>query len=658
MNASRTKAQSLLAAMAGLLATLLVALSMAGCASGGSTQPYDFQPPQDAGDADTTWTVLLYLCGSDLESQSGLATDNLIELLSCDLGQNVTFAVETGGTKRWQNNVVSPRYLERYVAKAGNLSQVAQMPVGNMAASDVLADFIRWGTAEYPSDRTMLVFWDHGGGTLGGVCADELYSTANDYDTLSLPELRSALEAAGEHFDIIGFDTCLMATLETAEVVAPYGDYLVASEEAEPGGGWAYNSWPAWLAQYPGIDPAELARGICDSYYYKCEQSWTDDMATLSVTDLSRIPALSQAFRDVSAQIALSTTNIDNWRLLAQGASRAENYGGNTSSEGWTDMVDLGDLMANTSSVLGESATAVSKALDDAVVYSVNGTNRSKAQGLSVFYPLATDANVFDLYAQITDNIAYLQYLAVLSGTYNSVDWENLGGTGREDIEPVSKEGIDISFTQKVNGDGQLELTVASGMQAITSVRFELGFYDIDDSVYYPLGTDNNLQGNWSTGIFTDLFQGTWMSIDGNFVHAELIEENDDYNLYTIPIMLNGERSNLRAAWVHDTGSWEVLGTYDGIDGETGMAGKSIRPLQDGDEVAFLFTATDIETGDGFEVDMYTLTWKDGMQMADEDLSDGLYLYRYQLIDVFGDVHYSDPVFMHLEDGRTWVEEI
>lgn len=648
------------------ITSLFIAVLLSALLAGCSYESYDLGEPQDAGDASTTWTVLVYMCGSDLESEAGLATENLVELTGSELGDNVNFVIQTGGASKWRNNVVTAKKLERYVAEPQGIAFVQDVPLASMGATDTLADFISWGTKAYPADRTMLIFWDHGGGSLAGVCADELYvnKKTGAIDTLTLPEMAKAFKKANHHFDVVGFDTCLMATLETAQAVQPWADYLVASEETEPGGGWAYDSWPAWLAQYPGVDVQELTRAICDSYYFKCVNSHTDDMATLSVTDLSKVPALAAAFEAASEGIFATTSSTDSLRLLAQGASRTESYGGNTDAEGYTDMVDLGNLMQNTDSVLSPNAAKVVAALDDAVVYSINGANRANAHGLSVFYPLAWNTDVYNMYAdittQITGNYSYLKYLAVKNGNYNKVDWKKMGAeeAGQEKVEPISEKDYSIKFTQSVDSDLRLRLAFSDGMDAVASVRFQLGFYDPDDSLYLPLGTDNDINGDWDEGVFTDNFRGTWLAIDDNFVNAQIVAETDDYNLYAIPVNLNGTRTNLIAAWRYAENRFQVLGAYDGIDEASGTAAKGMRTLADGDEVAFLFQATDIATGDAEEIELNTITWNKDLELKDTDLGDGDYLYRYQIVDVLGNVSYSDPVLMHYEDGTIEPREL
>ena len=49
----------------------------------------------------------------------------------------------------------------------------------------------------------------------------------------------------------IGFDACLMATVDVADTFSDMGKYLVASEELEPGNGWYYSGWLRSLAENP-----------------------------------------------------------------------------------------------------------------------------------------------------------------------------------------------------------------------------------------------------------------------------------------------------------------------------------------------------------------------------------------------------------------------
>ena len=59
------------------------------------------------------------------------------------------------------------------------------------------------------------------------------------YEVITMSDAFSA-SFDGQPFELIGFDACLMASVEMASVASPYAKYMVASEEVEPGSGWDY----------------------------------------------------------------------------------------------------------------------------------------------------------------------------------------------------------------------------------------------------------------------------------------------------------------------------------------------------------------------------------------------------------------------------------
>ena len=54
-----------------------------------------------------TVTLMVYMCGTDLESQNGMGTADIKEMLNADLGDRINLLIYTGGCSRWRNNVVS-----------------------------------------------------------------------------------------------------------------------------------------------------------------------------------------------------------------------------------------------------------------------------------------------------------------------------------------------------------------------------------------------------------------------------------------------------------------------------------------------------------------------------------------------------------------------
>ena len=311
--------------------------------SEGQTTNLKFSNP--SGD---TWTVLVYLCGTDLETNGGFASINLQEMSLATQSENVNVLVQTGGTKKWAIDSIDSSQIQRWRVIPESLELKDSQPLANMGAAETLGDFLKWGVQNYPADKYMCLLWDHGGGSVAGIAVDEL----NGGDLLNLKELAQGIGMAGVQFELVGFDACLMSTMETAAAVTPYARYMVASQELEPGTGWDYTDWLSYLAEEPTADGLAVGSRICDSFYAKCALSGTDSMATLAVTDLSKLPALMAAFDNMAAEMKGYTAETDKLQPLTQAIMKAENYGGNNDGEGYTNMVDLGDLTRNAEGVL------------------------------------------------------------------------------------------------------------------------------------------------------------------------------------------------------------------------------------------------------------------------------------------------------------------
>ena len=143
----------------------------------------------EIGDEDT-WTILVYLCGSDLESDGGGATVDFSEMLDLKETDSVRFVVETGGAKQWQNEAVKNDKLMRFVSVPGDMTIEEELPLAGMGESQTFSDFVTWGVENYPSEHMGVILWDHGSGSINGVCFDE---TTEECDSLTLPEMDKAL---------------------------------------------------------------------------------------------------------------------------------------------------------------------------------------------------------------------------------------------------------------------------------------------------------------------------------------------------------------------------------------------------------------------------------------------------------------------------------
>ena len=159
-------------------------------------------PPTARAEAPTT-TVMMYMCGTDLQSA---CVEDMYEMASVDLPEEVTVAVQAGGAYTWDDEDLTGEAINRFTITYGTFNDLEVLPWQSMADKETLTDFVAWAVDSYPADRYILVLWDHGGGSTG-VCFDE---TAN-YDSLTIHEVNDALHDYSQqnpdfHLDIVGFD--------------------------------------------------------------------------------------------------------------------------------------------------------------------------------------------------------------------------------------------------------------------------------------------------------------------------------------------------------------------------------------------------------------------------------------------------------------------
>jgi len=584
------------------------------------------------------WTILEYLCGTDLETEYGAATENLEEIIGAHKeGAEYHYVIETGGTKEWKCGVDSNK-IQRWYLENGQLMLANELELASMGAPKTLSDFLSWGVENFPAEHYMLIIWDHGGGCLSGVVFDELFGN----DSLTMGELDSALSDAGVYLDVLGFDACLMANLETAATVAPYADYMIASEESIPSSGWDYGAFTECLEQNPYIEPEDFSMAVCDAYLKKCTRLETRAMATLSVLDLNKVDSLVLQFGDMAREMETLTTDINALVSMAQSSKRAENYGGQSSN-----LIDLGDLILEARDVLPQTADETLNALLDTVIYHVSGENRAYGNGLSVFYPLDADYKTCNDYENVSVSDEYLHYISAVVS-----EWNAPPDAGDGDIKPVRASDYNVEMTTWLTTDSSYMMGIMEGQECVEQVLFNMYYADQLTNSYILMGKDDDIIADWDEYTFRSNMRGIWMSLNGCYCAPQLLAQEKEYNLYSIPILLNGVRSGLRVTYTWADRQYRILGVFGETDEETGMAGREIRPLQNGDEVSPLFEFVDMDTGESYTDYRNTIHISGEPVLEEIELFDGDYLYEFEVRDVFGKSYYSEPITITCEGGN------
>lgn len=609
---------------------------------------------------DGSWAVYWYLCGSDLESNGGFATNDLSELMEVELPENVNVVIETGGSAVWQNDLMDADKLQRWLYNSEGLQLVDEQPSASMGEAQTLADFLSFAKENYPAEKTAVVFWNHGGGSVTGAAFDEIYG----YDSLTLDEMYQAFSSVWnpsvekQPLELIGFDTCLMATVDVAYTFADLAHYLVASEETEPANGWYYSQWVGTLAQNPSMNGEELGKVICDAYYAGCEEVGTQDNTTLSLTDLTKVQTLLDAYDTFGAEaLAAACTDPGFFSQFGRVAAQSENYGGNTKEQGYTNMVDLGHMARQSVGMLG-SAQEVLDALDDCVLYQVGGQYRTEATGLSCYYSYNGDVEDFNSYAGLGAGVAFKYFYSYeLTGELDNSGMAYIADMDFEELPEVKNllstdwDGAPLDLDE----DGVSFLTLGpEANDILAGIGFSLYYVDEESDMMLLLGTDNDMNADWDNGVFSDNFRGVWGSIDGNIVYMELSYESEDYNLYAIPVLLNGEEYNLQVVYDFSTDEWNVLGARQGID-NSGMADKELRLLQEGDEITTIWYMSTASGDDEFEpYTAATVTVTADTAFGEMELPDGSYSMVYEMRDAMDNYAYSEPVTFDCADGEIY----
>ena len=90
------------------MSVLMLMMGVSALAEGADAQPVETAAVAEPQEAQTEkkdraeWTVMVYLCGTDLESRFGMATYNLKEIARTEANDGVNVVIETGGAKSWE----------------------------------------------------------------------------------------------------------------------------------------------------------------------------------------------------------------------------------------------------------------------------------------------------------------------------------------------------------------------------------------------------------------------------------------------------------------------------------------------------------------------------------------------------------------------------
>ena len=531
-------------------------------------------------------TVMVYMCGSNLESNGAVATRVLGEMRSTRFNRDaVNVVAMLGGSTRWWSGYDSDRLTLVHVDGSRKPPIVKEEDWASMGEPGTLSSFLDFCHANFPAERYILILWDHGGGPNEGVCYDYMVEKREHrVDTLSTLELETALKNspfASGGLDIVAFHACLMASAEVANRVAPYARYMVASEEVNYGLGYE------WLKGVENdADARETAIRMVDaSYAYNQEvlESQNENLTNVfAAIDLAKLPLLSDAMDPFFGRIADALKPDDGFTTLSTARRDVAVFGSSEDGSGTdSDLADLGDLVNKYRFAQPESADSLLEAIDEVVIHRQVSTD--SCAGLSVYHPFLNRYSmntVLPAYGDLGFSMGYTAFV---------------------------RQFAEILLDEPLCDWTDLKISSAVEDKAM-STQFKLALTD-DQAVHLGGATLNVLQeqpdGSYRFVYASDDVRGDGGSVTGEYKNltlyavdkagnplSEALEYRRSGELYVIPAQLSREagevldaEGNLKAAWEADTHDVLITCALDPVTLELAPRGVMVR-----DESTGLYT--------------------------------------------------------------------
>ena len=237
------------------------------------------------------WTLAVFLNADNNLDRFGAADQVEMSKIGSNENLNIVSLIDR------ENGPASINYIEKDNIKL--LKDLGELDMGDYKE---FVKFVQFVKDNYPAKHYAFTFWNHGSGwkdktepasVLKGISYDD--SSHNHISTNDLTvAMREANKILGKKIDVLCFDACLMQMVEVAYAVKDQVDYMVASEETEPGKGAPYDDILRGFKK--GMTPREFSinwvNAFADSYN---NGSQGKAKSTQSAIELAKLPQFIDA---------------------------------------------------------------------------------------------------------------------------------------------------------------------------------------------------------------------------------------------------------------------------------------------------------------------------------------------------------------------------
>lgn len=532
------------------------------------------------------WTIMVYLDADNNLEVAGI--DDFLEMAEVGSSQGVNIIAlfdridgyddsydDWTGTKLF--------YIEENMTPTA-ANALADWGEANMGDPQTLVNFIAWGIQNYPAEHYLVVLWDHGGG-ISGVCWDD----TNNSDNLNLFEIRNALEAIhtqlGVKIDILGFDACLMGLIEVAYQIRDYVDYVVFSEETEPGDGWPYNDILAPLIANPLMTPAEFARLIAERYIESYNGGSQGYDASVTQSAINITPIRLRVMAKLNRLSGELLRNYETYKAAIEYALQ------NAESFYYWEQKDLIHFLKLLYSQISDTQLRILinetiNALNSSILYGGHLSDHPNAYGLSAFFSYNEDYSQIDIsrhhqWDELVEKIAGYEpelwcYDVIFMGSDNDNDgyYDSSLYLGI-DLDTINSKQIDMKIYANVS-TGEIFITTVSGITITGATSDDMELIEIpapsspDNYTFrfevYEAGT-NNLIFQLYYYSDDDIIDLPLENLPG-YPQVEIISPKPYSTIYDIVIVrVNAtDEDGITAVKIQIHGTWYSM-TYNSTSG-------------------------------------------------------------------------------------------
>ena len=254
-----------------------------------------------------------------------------------------------------------------------------------LLSTGVMVKFLRRALPDRSQCYEFLEFWDHGMGAFG-------YGSSESGKHMQVLDIVNSIQKAfawpnRRKFDLLGFDACYMSSFEVAYGLHPYANYMIASEESEPNGGWDYRDMDIASRLAKVTDPVTLGKDVVIDFLNHNSEA----PLTLELVNLTVFGRLAGVFDTICKRLVqqLKAGELDAYVAIARARQGSTKFASSVNATGGRSHVDFGNFLFELGKHDSTARQAYAIYTGDLFVSKGMGKWAMKAgyTGMSIFFP-------------------------------------------------------------------------------------------------------------------------------------------------------------------------------------------------------------------------------------------------------------------------------